>query len=144
MDLDAYFNEIVQPTIAEFAANPTSRLRAFLACLTTFHAIDYLAASGKTPNKGILKKRFQKESAEFAIVDRVANAFKHVNAYPNAPANQPLASGEVIRRPPGNWGEGVWGLSRWGDPVGGVTLDQQRDVDLLATVTAAVRFIRAQ
>ena len=63
---------------------------------------------------------------------------------PDEKANQPLASGDVIARPPGTWGEAVWGLSNWGDLVGGVSLDQHRTVDLLATVRAAARFIRAQ
>jgi hypothetical protein len=145
MDFPQYFTEIVEPTIQEFAENPTSRRLAFLACVVTFHAIDYLAAAENTPNTGNLKKRFGNESAEFAIVDRVAHAFKHVNAgHPNAPINQPLTSGEVISRPPGRWGVAVWGLSRWDDPVGGVTLDLEPRVDLLATVRAAADFIRAQ
>jgi hypothetical protein len=92
-----------------------------------------------------LREQFRKDSAEFGIVDRVAHAFKHVKAgHPNARANKPLACGEVIPRPPGRWGEMVWDLSRWDDPVGGVTLDQERSVDLLATVKAAAGFIRAR
>jgi hypothetical protein len=144
VDYNQYFQEIIEPTIQELATNPTSRRHAFLACVTTFHAIDYLANSGNTPNTGNLKQRFRRESAEFAVVDRVAHAFKHVTAYPNARANQPLASREVIARPPASWGEGVWGLSRWGDPVGSTTLDQQHGVDLLVTIQAAARFMRAQ
>src|SRR5262249_27877319 len=90
MDLNQYLDEIVEPTIAEFVENPTSRSHAFLACVTTFHAIDYLAASGNTPNTGNLRQRFREESGEFAVVDRVAHAFKHVRAYLKARANQPL------------------------------------------------------
>ena len=132
-------------SIQEFAVNPKSRRLAFLACLTTFHAIDYLAPPGSKPNKGNLLKRFRSESAEFAVMERVACAFKHVKTgKPDTPANQPLASGDLIARPPGTWGEAVWGLSNWGDLVGGVSLDQHRTVDLLATVRAAARFIRAQ
>jgi hypothetical protein len=146
MELDEYFTEIVEPTIAEFAANPPSRRHAFLACVTTFHAIDYLAASGKTPNRQNLRGQFRKGSTEFGIIDRVAHAFKHVqiDGHPNNPANQPLAVGEVLHRPPGIWGEARWGVSRWGDPVGGVTLDQERAVDLLHTIKAAAQFIQAQ
>jgi hypothetical protein len=145
MDLDEYLNEIVEPAIAEFAENPTSRRRAFLACVTTFHAVDYLAPPGGTLKKSELQQRFRRESHEFAVVERIANAFKHVKTgHPNDPANQPLTSRQVSPRPPAQWGVAVWGLSRWDDPVGGVTLDEQPGVDLLVIAKAAARFIQAQ
>jgi hypothetical protein len=145
MDLDEYFNEIVEPTIAEFAEDPTSRRRAFLACVTTFHAVDYLAPPGGALKKRELQQRFRSESHEFAVVERIANAFKHVKkGNLNDPNSQPLRSGQEILRPPAQWGVAVWDLSCWDDPVGGVTLDQQRTIDLLATVRAAAGFIRAQ
>jgi hypothetical protein len=42
------------------------------------------------------------ENADFAVVDRVANAFKHVETgHPDAPQNQPLTVTSVFERPPG-------------------------------------------
>lgn len=38
----------------------------------------------------------------------------------------------------------TWDLTRWDDPVGGVTLDGERGVDLLETVKASVDFLWAQ
>ena len=43
-----FLDEVVEPTIRDFEADPTSRRRAFLACAATFHAIDYLAYPSKS------------------------------------------------------------------------------------------------
>jgi hypothetical protein len=144
MGLEQYLDEIIDPTIADLQANPTSRRHAFLACVVTFHAIDYLAYSGEMSNSRNFREKFRKASPEFAVVDRVAHAFKHVSAgHPNALRNQPIASDDVIPRPPAFFGVAVWGLSRCGDTVGGVTLNRERGVDLLSTVKKAVEFIRS-
>jgi hypothetical protein len=71
--------EIVEPTISDFEANPTSVRHAFLACVVTFHSIDYVPK--KSANR---RKLFRKESPEFATVDRIAHAFKHVETGPGA------------------------------------------------------------
>jgi hypothetical protein len=42
-NLERYVDEIVAPTINDFEENPTSVRHAFLGCVATFHAIDYLA-----------------------------------------------------------------------------------------------------
>src|SRR5262245_40695491 len=42
-DFAYYLENFVEPTIAEFQAKPTSVRHAFLACLVTFHAVDYRA-----------------------------------------------------------------------------------------------------
>jgi hypothetical protein len=41
-DLQLYLDEMVQPTLEDFEAKPTSRRRAFLACVVIAHAVDYL------------------------------------------------------------------------------------------------------
>ena len=43
MDAKQFADETVEPTITEFEREPSSRRRAFLACVATFHLIDYLA-----------------------------------------------------------------------------------------------------
>jgi hypothetical protein len=73
-DLSRYLDLIVDPTIMDFQRNPTSVRHAFLACLVTYHAIDRV----RSP-PGNLRKRWGKESIEFAAVDLIAHRFKHVN-----------------------------------------------------------------
>src|SRR5690242_18651604 len=97
MDIERYFEQIVDPTIADLEANPTSVRQAFLAAAAVFHAIDYLAPKGSAG----LRTAFRKQSPEFAIVDRIAHAFKHVETgHPDNPNNQPLSAEGVIARPP--------------------------------------------
>ena len=137
-DMLRYLDEIVEPTIAEFEAAPTSRRRAFLACVATFHSIDYL-----DPKRGEVRARrdvFRKACKSFAIVERVAHAFKHVRA--DGP--DPLRAESVIPRPPAIWGLSKWGEAIWGDETGGVTLDNERDIDILAALKEAVQFLRSQ
>jgi hypothetical protein len=140
IDLERYIEEIVNPTIADFERNPTSRRHAFLACVAVFHGTDYLAFPNERP--ATLRQRFRAQSLDFAIVDRVAHAFKHVAIGPRA--NPSLKQGDVISRPPGVGGPAVWDLSRWDDPTGGVTLDGEREVDLLAAVKNTVTFLLTQ
>jgi hypothetical protein len=139
-DLERYLDEIVEPTIKDFQANPTSVRHAFLACVAVFHGVDYLAFPRKRP--ATLRQQFRKQSLAFAVVDDVAHAFKHAAAGNGEKPS--LKAEKVIARPPAAWGAGAWGLSRWGDPVGGVTLDGDRRVDLLEVVNAARDFLRAK
>jgi hypothetical protein len=46
-DLIRYLKDIVEPTIKDFEKNPSSVRHAFLACVATFHAVDYLAFPAK-------------------------------------------------------------------------------------------------
>jgi hypothetical protein len=77
MDAESYITEIIDPTISEFEANPRSRRHAFLACVATFHCIDYLARPGSPAG---IRSQFKKENKAFATVDRVAHAFKHMKS----------------------------------------------------------------
>lgn len=137
-DVERYLNEVVDPTIADFEQNPTSVRHAFLACVATFHCIDYLAYPR---NSRTLREQFKIESHEFAEIDRVAHAFKHVRTGHESQGTE-FNANEVIERPPEVWGKMVWGLSRWDDPVGGVTFDRNRDADLLKLVKQVRDLIR--
>jgi hypothetical protein len=143
LDLRGYLTAIVYPTIAEFEADQTSIRRAFLACVVTFHAIDYLAYPKKSQ---ALRGKFREQSRAFSVVDRVAHAFKHVETpkAARAPRNQPLAAKEIIVRPPSFFGIGFFDISRFDDTVGGVTLDNERELDLLVIVKDAAEFIAQQ
>jgi hypothetical protein len=138
MEIERYFEQIVEPTIRDFEANPTSVRHAFLAAVAVFHAIDYLDARR-------FRKKFR-ENPDFAMVDRIAHAFKHVKTgHRDDPSLQPLSAEGVIARPPAYYGvSGAWDLSRWDDPIGGVTLDGDRQMDVLSAVKRAAEFIRLQ
>ncbi len=140
-----YLDEIVEPTIKDFEEYPTSVRHAFLACVATFHSVDYLAYDGRrrTPRKGRagnLRKTFEKESVDFNRVDKIAHAFKHVVSH----GKEKIRATEVISRPPGRAGVARAGLSRVGDPYGGVTLANDVSVDLLGVLKRAVNFLRRQ
>ncbi|MDA9506136.1 hypothetical protein XI09_16140 [Bradyrhizobium sp. CCBAU 11386] len=138
MEIDRYFEQIVDPTIADFEANPTSVRHTFLAAVAVFHAIDYLGA-------GNHRKKFRETDPDFALVDRIAHAFKHVHTgHPADPNLQPLSAEDVISRPPAVWDRAVWDLSSWDDATGGITLDGDRQLDVLSRIQRAAEFIRLQ
>jgi hypothetical protein len=129
-DLVRYLNEIVDPTVKDLEARPSSVRQAFLTCVAVFHSIDYLAYPRKSGN---LRKTWREQSPEFALVDDVAHAFKHVVACnPKGPSR--LKASEVISRPPAAWDVAAWDRSRWDDAAGGVTLDSDRNVDLFGVI----------
>ena len=142
MDAKQYMDEIVDPTISEFAANRASRRHAFLACVVTFHTIDYFMYPEKPGNQ---RKSFRNESWDFAQVDRVAHAFKHVQSGHDKSQDRPsLNVDDIRRRPPGAIGEFEIEVSRIGDEIGGVTLLKNLDVDLLDVVKNAAEYLRGK
>jgi hypothetical protein len=133
--------EIVEPTISDFEANPTSVRHAFLACVVTFHSLDYLTHPERPASH---RQWFRQASPEFAMIDRIAHAFKHVQTgHDKSALVQPLKAEDVIERPPAIWGKAVWELSRWGDSIGGVTIKNDHERDLLEIVKRAAEFVRA-
>jgi hypothetical protein len=105
-----------------------------VACVATFHAVDYLAYP--RTSRG-LRQEFGKASPDFELVDHVAHAFKHVIS--GNPQKPNLKSDEVIKRR-GAFQAGVF------DPlafdVGAVTLVDRPAVNLLRSVKQAVQFLR--
>jgi hypothetical protein len=137
-DARQYADEIVDPTIAEYEQDRRSTRKAFLACVVTFHMIDYLGAKQR-------RKAFRQESPAFATIDRVAHAFKHVTTGNlQDPTLPPLASDQIIERPPANWDQAVWGLSQWDDATGGATIAGEHERDLLTDVRNAAAFLRSK
>jgi hypothetical protein len=137
-DLVCYLDEVVEPTVRDLQANPTSVRHAFLACVVVFHAVDYRAYPKKAR---VTREKYGQASPDFALVDQVAHAFKHVVTRRRSTRRNVK---DVISRPPAYFGAAVWGLSRWDDRIGGVTLDSDRSVDLLDVVKRAVAFLRQQ
>lgn len=138
-DLEQYLIEIVDPTLKDFEQNPTSRRHAFLACVATCHAVDYLAFP---TGPRTLRQQFERQSPEFKVVNDVGHAFKHV--VQGSRSDPRMKASEVISRPPAYFGVAQWDLSSWNDQVGGVTMDSDRSMDLLDTVRRAVAFLWAQ
>lgn len=136
-DLKRYLEGIVDPTIRDFADNPTSVRHAYLACVAVFHSIDYLAypRSSRT-----LRQNFRKLSPDFKLVDHVAHAFKHVTTGRRGATY--LKADDVISRPAGAFDVAVFDLSVFDVAEGGVTLDNDRNIDLLETVRRAAEFLR--
>ena len=143
IETEQYLAEIVEPTIRDFEQNPRSLRHAFLAAVTVYHTIDYLYGGPKQASNP--RKTFRDESKTFGIVERVAHAFKHVQfGNKEEPKSRPLDVKGVITRPPGAIGEFAIGVSRIGDSVGGVTLDENVEIDILDTVNDAVIFLRSK
>ena len=138
-DLRRYLKDIVEPTVRDFEDQPTSVRHAFLACLATFHSVDYLAFPAE-PDK--LRRQFRAESDDFRIVDGVAHAFKHVAT--SKKPNKGVKAWHVISRPPAIAGELECGVSTVGDYTGGVTIWNNMDIDLLSSIRGAVEFLRSK
>jgi hypothetical protein len=142
MDAESYMREIVDPTINDFEANPRSRRHAFVACLVTCHCADYLALPRKAQQ---LRNELKKQSMAFSMIDRVAHAFKHVQSgHVNSPQDKPLNVTAVFERPPALAGVAQCGLSRCGDPVGGVEVWGEDTPDLLHAVKKAAEFLHTK
>jgi hypothetical protein len=139
VDVQSYLDDIVVPTVSDFEGNPTSIRHAFLACVVVFHTVDYLASPKKART---IRQECCVGSADFKLVDDIAHAFKHVAVgHSDGPC---LKADGVISRPPAIWDQAEWDLSSWDDPVGGVTLDTDRSVDLLLSLNRAIEFLRSK
>jgi hypothetical protein len=136
LDLDAlhYLDEIVEPTIVEFEREPSSVRRALIACMVTYHAIDYLYSKSERRN-ALTRLRGR---PEFALIERVANAAKHAifDGRPRLPVEN------ILWRPPARAGALMCGLSQIGDGEGGVTVWGERGMDILPAVRRTAEFIR--
>jgi hypothetical protein len=76
MDARQYADIVVDPTIAEFESDPRSVRRAFLACVVTFHMIDYIT---RPTEPSARRKEFGRASPAFATIDR-RSSFTHAEA----------------------------------------------------------------
>jgi hypothetical protein len=135
-DLRRYLRDFVEPAIADFESNPASVRRAFMACVVTFHAVDYLAHPRRSAP---LRQEWNRLSPAFAIVDDIAHAFKHVKA--GNPASPDLRAEEVVAMPAAF---DVAAFDAATFDVGSVRLENQPGVNLLTVVKEAAAFVRAQ
>jgi hypothetical protein len=103
MTPEEYMREILEPTIKDLVQNRASERHAFLACVATYHTIDYLCGKRR---KAVLRGEYRAQSAAFAAVDRIAHG--RVDAQPGPKrsalrvAETPAAPGEArVARLPG-------------------------------------------
>ncbi len=139
--VETYIAEIIEPTIADFAANPSSRRHGFLACVVTYHIVDYIDGPKQSRS---YRDQFCRYSIDFRNVDIIAHAFKHSSNETRKFGANPLHADDVTRRSPAKWGQGVFGESRWGDSLGAVTISPSNEIDLLVTVRTALEFAKQQ
>jgi hypothetical protein len=71
-DIARYLDEFVDPTIKDFQGNPTSIRHAFLACVVTFHAIDYLTPPGRRPRN--LRQKFNRGGRHGSLLNWLVSA----------------------------------------------------------------------
>ena len=131
-----YIEKIVETTIEEFRANPTSVRHAFLACLVTYHTVDYLSQS-KGKKAKTLSEEFCKRSLDFQLLCDIANSFKHVSV--GEKCNPRVQSFEIISRPPAQAGVAICGLSQVGDTEDGVVLFKEIHYDLLNIIQKVIK-----
>ena len=72
-ELREYLEAFVEPAVADFEKKLASVRHAFMACVVTFHSVDYLAHPRKLAR---LRQLWNGQSKAFAIVDNVAHAFE--------------------------------------------------------------------
>jgi hypothetical protein len=130
-DLDRYLDEIVEPIVKEFEENPSSVRHAFVACVVVFHTIDYLAFPRSSST---LRQMFRKDSIDFALIDEVAHAFKHVET--GKPQSR-LNVGKVISH------GGAFSNDFSDDfDISKVTVIDRPGINLLSSVKGAVTYLR--
>lgn len=136
-DLERYLRDVVHPTIKDLEAEPTSVRLTFLACVAVFHGVDYLSHPRRPGNR---RNQFRKQSPAFDMVDRVAHAFKHVES----DGEIKVRAIDVVSRPPALAGRAKMGTTLCGDAAGGVTLWNDRDVNMMQVLRDAVAFLESQ
>jgi hypothetical protein len=102
MTPEEYMREILEPTIKDLVQNRASERHAFLACVATYHTIDYLCGKRR---KAVLRGEYRAQSAAFAAVDRIAHG--RVDAQPGpkrsalrvAETPAPLGEARVAKLP---------------------------------------------
>lgn len=141
----AFFREVVEPTVAEFLADPADKRRGCLACLAIagmtehyFHAHPDLARSGDAALAS-LKCTLRRENAAVGWIADVANATKHV-LRPAARGNR-VGYGDVE-----TLATSRFGVMRMGWPLGGeeVVVGPEREWLLRHLVEEAMRFWRGK
>jgi hypothetical protein len=138
-DLVRYVEEFVNPAIEDFAQHPDSVRHGFMACVAAFHGVDYLAWP---EDAATLRSELRKKNEHFKTIDDVAHAFKHV-ATSKRP-NKGLKASEVVAVPAGIFDHAVFDQSAFDAAEGKVTIDKDREINLLNAVRKAVEYLMTE
>jgi hypothetical protein len=84
MSPEEYIHEMIEPTIKDLVQNRVSKRHAFVACVVTYHMIDYLCGKRR---KAVLRGEYRAQSPAFAAVDRIAHG--RVDAEPGPKRSAP-------------------------------------------------------
>ena len=133
MTPEEYMREIMEPTIKDLVQNRTSKRHAFLACVATYHTIDYLCGKRR---KAVLRGEYRAQSAAFAAVDRIAHG--RVDAQPG-PKRSALRVAETPADSSAAFAEGNSRINALGD-ARAVKLPG-KGADILAIVNEAADFL---
>lgn len=125
-----FADEIVEPTIRDFMANPDRR-HGYLACIVSYHLGDYLDAKA-IPNAEKALGR------PFLALWRMCNAAKHREADHNKKA-PPMSAGSDTVRPVSGFGISSWGDLRLDDHGGRHIEHDGRQYDMLDLCLIVVR-----
>ena len=71
-----FFDEICVPSVNDFAVEPTSLRRAWVAVIALFHFSDYVAGGSRGTLKAVIKN-FCQEFPKYDLAVDLANASKH-------------------------------------------------------------------
>ncbi len=124
-----YFRELVEPTIAEFEANPASVRHAYAACVFAYHFADAVAVH-LTPdrNPGRIKNELAKVrndlttlAKEFRTVEGVATMAKHIEVMnEKMPVRPKTEDTHVSLGEKGIWTDAASNIAPWTDATGTV------------------------
>jgi hypothetical protein len=133
MTPEEYMREIMEPTIKDLAQNRASKRHAFLACVVTYHTIDYLCGKRR---KAVLRGEYRAQSPAFAAVDRIAHG--RADAQPG-PKRSALRVAETPADSSAAFGEGNSEVNALGG-ARAVKLPGE-GADILAIVNQAADFL---
>lgn len=134
-----YMAEIVLPTVEDYVADTSSRRRAYLACIVTYHMEDYLKAAGVIDPHAAMMARCD---GAWMVVKGVANGSKHRHGTKGKDQVVFLAGSDQYR-PPAVAGELECGFSIIGDYEGSIVVPTD-DEGLWADVLPCLRTIIRQ
>ena len=139
-----YWQEVVSPTVEEYRTDPTSLRRSILSAITIVHFADNLIFNGINTVQG---KTFAAARQFFDLITvdcpeagqlySLAIVGKHMKQGSNPSPRHTIE--DVFKRPPAVLGQAVWGISRWGDEIGGVEFAKN---DALRLVEATTAFLK--
>ena len=126
MSPSEYASHIVLPTVREFLSVLDDTRRAYLACIATFHLVDYVARAENVKASQIAKNMQKESGDDFDIVEGICNGSKHCGRdwgeYRHLPGSE-TALGPI------SYGSGFYGKGRYGGLPG--LLVQHRGKDFL-------------